>query len=109
MMAEMRQILGDIDMEMIAELAPLFVDDFPPQLAAAERAIAASDAVRLKEIAHTLKGSSGSMGIKRFSELCYDLEMVARSSQLQHASSKMAQIRAEYQAACEALQDFLAP
>lgn len=107
MLAEMREIIGDVDIAMIAELAALFVDDIPPQLNAAEQAIVAGDASRLRNIAHTLKGSSSSMGITRFAMLCYDLEQLAHDGQLLHAPDKLTQIWEEYQAASVALQAYL--
>lgn len=106
MRAEMRLIVGDSVDDMIGELAPLFISDIPPLIDEAERMLAAHDANRLKEVAHTLKGSSSSMGLRRFSELCFELEMLARENDLAEAPTKIDQIRIEYMAISHALEGF---
>lgn len=107
MRAEMQLIIGDATEDMIIELAPMFLTDIPPLIEEAEVAITTSESGRLKEIAHTLKGSSGSMGIRRFSQLCFELEQLARENNLTEAALKLTQIQAEFQTTKQALSTFI--
>ncbi|MCB0260181.1 MAG: Hpt domain-containing protein [Calditrichaeota bacterium] len=54
--AELRERL-DNDMTLLAELAAIFREDYPPLLAKIGNAIARRDGPALQESAHTLKGA----------------------------------------------------
>jgi HPt (histidine-containing phosphotransfer) domain-containing protein len=60
--------------DLVVELIDLYLGD-APQWVEAMRAAAAGDATVLKRAAHTLKGSSGSLGISQVAETCRMLEL----------------------------------
>jgi PAS domain S-box-containing protein len=66
-------------------------------------AISAGDAVQVRHAAHTLKGSSASMGAATLAHLCFEMEMIGKSGDLTGASELAAQIEATYEKAIEAL------
>ena len=62
--------------DLIVELIDLYLDDAPQWTAAIRAAITEPDAIALKRAAHTLKGSSGSMGVRQVAEVCRLMEQM---------------------------------
>jgi two-component system sensor histidine kinase/response regulator len=67
------------DRELLEELARLFADECPKALREIRQAWESGDAHLLERLAHTMKGSSASLGAKQVSEAAFDLEKHARS------------------------------
>ena len=61
--------------DLVVELIDLYLGDAPQWVEAMRTAAAGDDATVLKRAAHTLKGSSGSLGISRVAEVCIMLEL----------------------------------
>jgi HPt (histidine-containing phosphotransfer) domain-containing protein len=61
--------------DLVVELIDLYLGDAPQWVEAMRTAAAADDATVLRRAAHTLKGSSGSLGICRVAEVCRMLEL----------------------------------
>lgn len=61
--------------DLVVELIDLYLGDAPQWVEAMRTAAAGDDATVLKRAAHTLKGSSGSLGISRVAEVCGMLEL----------------------------------
>jgi len=61
--------------DLVVELIDLYLGDAPQWVEAMRTAAAAKDATVLKRAAHTLKGSSGSLGIRQVAETCRMLEL----------------------------------
>ena len=101
--SEMQALVGPGAEEMLTELAPMFLEDADVLLAALATAVSDADAPQIRAAAHTLKGSSASLGISRLSQLCYEMEFMGRENDLQYAAEKLAQIQAEYTAVTTAL------
>jgi two-component system sensor histidine kinase/response regulator len=78
-LAGLRELQQEGDPDLVKELVVLFLDDAPSQLAALRGAIEEEDADSVERIAHTLKGSSGSMGAKKMAEICGELQNVGAS------------------------------
>ncbi len=76
--AEMLNSLKDLqqpgEMDIIAELSDLFIEDAEIRLAAFKQAAAASDAETIKRHAHALKGASGNIGARKIMVLSERLE-----------------------------------
>jgi HPt (histidine-containing phosphotransfer) domain-containing protein len=72
----------DGDVELLAELAGLFLEDCPSLLQQIQEAVAASDSKKLAQAAHTLKGSVGNFCAKPATEAALRLEMMGRSGDL---------------------------
>jgi HPt (histidine-containing phosphotransfer) domain-containing protein len=62
--------------DLIVELIDIYLSDAPQWVEAMRTAVAGRDATLLRRAAHTLKGSSGSMGIRKVAEACAMLEQL---------------------------------
>ncbi|CBN55882.1 MULTISPECIES: response regulator [Kamptonema] len=69
----------DDEPDFLVDLINIFLGDAPRYLDSIKVAIAAGDAGNLKVAAHTLKSSSANLGAMVLSELCKDLEYMARA------------------------------
>ena len=56
--------------DLIVELIDLYLEDAPQWVEAIRAAVAQADAASIKRAAHTLKGSSGSVGVRQVAEIC---------------------------------------
>jgi len=71
------------DMELLREIAVLFVeDDCPRTLAEIRAAVAQGDAAKLENAAHSLKGSVANFGAPSAVEAAFRLEQMGRAGQL---------------------------
>jgi two-component system, sensor histidine kinase and response regulator len=82
--------------EMLSELTEMFLEDTSSALTALEEALKSGDASSVERVAHTLKGSSGSMGARGMAELCAKLQDVGASSDLSRASLLLERLEAEF-------------
>lgn len=70
---ELRDVLG----AEFSVLVTTFVADSNARLASMRRAIAADDAGKLREAAHSLKGACLNVGARPLADLCRELEVAA--------------------------------
>jgi CheY-like chemotaxis protein len=96
--------------EMGTEALPLvqraidnFVAAMDPTVEELRAALADEDAVRLRSVAHRLKGSAANLGAARVSELALELELLAEDSLLGPAAQTIDALAAEGGVACTAL------
>src|ERR1700679_2719161 len=66
------------DKELLAELFDIYEEDFVVKRKALGEAINAKDIVKIKEIAHSMKGSSGNISAKSLHAACLKLESLAK-------------------------------
>jgi HPt (histidine-containing phosphotransfer) domain-containing protein len=92
----LREIGGD---DFVGDLVDTFLADAPPLLAA----LRGTDADEVRRAAHTLKSNGATFGATRFSELCRELELLAKSGDLAAAPDLTARIDAEYALVAEEL------
>ncbi|MCR4408183.1 MAG: Hpt domain-containing protein, partial [Anaerolineae bacterium] len=88
-----REIMGEAGTELIT----LFLEETHDLLAKLREAVVQGDAERLRRVAHTLKGSSATLGAMTLSDLCKELEIMGRQGVLEGAADKVAQVEAEYE------------
>jgi HPt (histidine-containing phosphotransfer) domain-containing protein len=93
--------------DLVAELVELFVGDVPPRLDVLAGAIANGDAEALARAAHSLKGSSATMGAVGMSELCRRMEMLGRAGDVAPAAPLLVSLREEFERASRALHDWV--
>ena len=84
--------VGD-DLELLQEIARLFLDDAPNMMSAIEQAIAAHDADALGRSAHTLKGCVSNFGAADAYEAALNLEKLGRTGDLDRAADGMERLR----------------
>lgn len=85
----------DGDRELLAELAALFLKDYPRLLEEMRKGILQSDFSGLERGAHTLKGRLAFFGILRVREMALGLEMMGRGHDLAQAGQSLAAIETE--------------
>jgi CheY-like chemotaxis protein/HPt (histidine-containing phosphotransfer) domain-containing protein len=82
--------------ELLSELAETFTSDTSPTLSALREAASAGDAQSVERIAHSLKGSSGSMGARRMSAICAELQDAGASGGLSRAPGLLERLEGEF-------------
>ncbi|MBI3602429.1 MAG: Hpt domain-containing protein [Candidatus Omnitrophica bacterium] len=68
------------DKELLLELLDIFQEDFVGKRQALAEAIAKKDFTTMKEVAHSIKGSSGNISARRMHETCSQLEQLAKTN-----------------------------
>jgi len=66
------------DKELLIELFDIYMEDFLVKRKALGEAISAHDIAKIKEIAHSMKGSSGNISAKPLHAACLKLESLAK-------------------------------
>jgi HPt (histidine-containing phosphotransfer) domain-containing protein len=70
------------DVELLKEIAVLFLDDYPKSLKELREAVKARDAKRVERSAHGLKGSVSNFGARPAVEAALQLETMGRAQKL---------------------------
>ncbi len=76
---------------LVSRLLGSFLDTSPLRLDGIQQAVAACDDRQLQDLAHTLKGSSSSVGAVRVAAICADLERLGKDRALDEGGSEVAQ------------------
>ncbi|MCB0029948.1 MAG: response regulator, partial [Anaerolineales bacterium] len=105
--AELEEMIGEDAFDLLAELAEIFIEQAQDQISELRVAINEDDAGRVREWAHSLKGSSASIAATQLSTSCASLEMDARNGDLSQAHARLHQIESEYARVQNALQPHL--
>jgi len=66
------------DKELLLELLDIFQEDFIAKRQMLREAVAQKDFIKIKEVAHSMKGASGNISAKRMYETCLKLEQIAK-------------------------------
>ena len=98
------ETLGDSAEFMIPELAEMFIEDTPPLVEMIQHGLSENNTLRVRNAAHTLKGSSASMGLHAFSNHCKEIEVQAKTGNLALAIQQFPQLEAEYKQVISVLQ-----
>ena len=85
----LRELGGD---DFVGDLVQTFLADAPALIAA----LRGQDADEVRRAAHTLKSNGATFGATRFSELCRELELQAKTGDLAGAADLATRIEAEY-------------
>jgi signal transduction histidine kinase/CheY-like chemotaxis protein len=88
----------DGDEQLLAELARVFLDDWPRQHHALQAAIAAGDADRLRAAAHELKGAASNFSAAGLIEAAQKLETIASQRALAAAPAAWQRLEADVNA-----------
>lgn len=97
MLTELQESMGDIAEEILPELAPMLLEDAPEMLKSLNLAIQAGNAPKVKELAHTLKGSCASMGLTGLAAICQEIENMGKANELDQALARLNDAHAEYE------------
>ena len=96
------------DIELLQEIARLFLTDAPHMLNAIRTAICAGDAHALERSAHAFKGCIANFGAKAATEIAFSLEQMGRNRDLSRAAETFARLQAEQQVVETDLQQVIA-
>lgn len=99
--------LVDGEVELLQELAEMFLEDLPGQVELIQNAIAASDASTVNSVTHQLKSSVGNLGGRASQEVIRKLEEASREENLSDANEQFAICQRELEQFQAALSDFL--
>ena len=91
------------DMELLKEIAALFLDDCPQKVDRIREGIYRSDVSMVEETAHSLKGAAGNIGAKEIEEKSFKLEMIGKEKRLPDAESALAELEKRIEVFREAL------
>lgn len=103
---ESLQSLSDERTDIVAKLVGIFVEDATPRLAGLRRALVAKDAGRLREVAHSLKGSAANLGATALVKACERLEAAVSSGVGRDAPAALDRVEAEEERARAALRAY---
>lgn len=99
----LKAYLGEDALQFLIELAPMFIESAPKHLANLKQAVSEGNRDLLFKAAHTLKGSSASIGAIPLSKLSKQVEQVGRQGSLTDVVPKIKLLEAEYQRVKEVL------
>lgn len=100
---ELKEILGEDFREIIGE----FTRIVPDALEKIAVSLQSGDSNQVFIEAHTLKSSSGNLGLSRFSQLCAILEGQARANNMQAPEAQLLLLYEEFPAGVDALNSML--
>jgi CheY-like chemotaxis protein len=108
-LARLRDALGNIHPEALANLVDAFLEETPALLTALRQALVDGDAQQLSRSAHTLKSNAATFGANDLSALCRELELLARSGDITGAPPLIDRSDVEYERVAKALRAWVAP
>lgn len=102
--------MPDMDQDLLSELQDIMGSDFATlvaswqrdtaqRLSAIQDALTADDGPQLRQVAHSLKGSSSNLGARGVVDLCIEMEKLANLNQLDQARELLPQLRQAVNAA----------
>jgi len=77
------------DTELLAQIAGLFIDDWPRNRACLKDALAAADAETLRNAAHAIKGAVANFCAEHAMQTARELEMTSRAGNLAQAPAQV--------------------
>jgi len=98
----LREDLGD---DVVRDVIAEYLKESPSVLAKLRDAVARSDVPAIRRAAHSLKGTSASLGATELSGRCAELEQRSRNGEVGDATADVAAIEAELSAVSEALRN----
>jgi len=95
--ASLRELGGQDDPDLFAELVNLFLADTPERLRSLSEAMERHDPTALERAAHALKSSSANLGALELSGLFRDIEAAGREKDLRRAGPLVARTQPEFE------------
>jgi HPt (histidine-containing phosphotransfer) domain-containing protein len=79
----LRQLTVPGEPDVLNEVLKVFLQEVPPRIVRLRIAQAAGNIEEVQRAAHSLKGSAGNIGASQMFDVCKQLDVVARSGNLQ--------------------------
>ena len=103
----LEEVMGDSSPEMLNEMASIFLEDAVPLIEQIKNGSVTQDPPSIILAAHTLKGSSATIGLEKFAQLCLSLETSGKQDDIDTLNSLIPVLEAEYEQVQAALRGFL--
>lgn len=103
----LRDLQEDGEDDLIKELIEIYIADAPSYIADISLAVESANAHAMERAAHTLKGSSASLGANLLAAACLEMEKLGRSNSVEGAPELLAHIEREFERARRALEAML--
>lgn len=103
-LAALRELEVAGEPHFLSDLIDIYFNDTPKLIDAMRAAIAQGHTSRLHHTAHTLKGSSSSIGARSVAKLCTELEELGRAGTIAGACEWLLKVEAEYERVKPALE-----
>ena len=87
---------GQNDPDFLLRIIQRFIRETQERLETLEKAVSIGDSTLLERTAHSLKGSSGSIGARRMAQLCARLERYGSEGDMHEVTIVLRDINAEY-------------
>jgi CheY-like chemotaxis protein len=87
----------------VGEVIATFLEKTPAILAELRDAAAQSDGERIRQAAHTIKGTSATLGARRLAERCAELERMGRAGDVAGAAERVTAVEVAYRSVEAAL------
>jgi HPt (histidine-containing phosphotransfer) domain-containing protein len=84
------------DESFLRELLDIYIEDFIDKYAQLEKAISENDSNNIREIGHSLKGSSGNLSLTGLHETAYGIELSGKDNDVERAKALFTQLREEF-------------
>ena len=82
---------------LIEELVDLYLTDAETRLSDLQTALNQQDIAAAERVAHSLKGSSNNLGVRRMAALCAELESQLRRQSIAGAEATLVQLQSEFE------------
>ncbi len=92
---------GDVD--LLREIAALFIEDCPRALAELRRAVEQRDASKIENAAHALKGSVANFGAQVAVDAAFRLEQMGRTGKLRESAEALGSLERALSTVCAEL------
>jgi CheY-like chemotaxis protein len=103
MLEPFRELQDESDADLVGELLGLYVADTRHRMGELRAALKRQDLPSLQSAAHSLKGSSKCLGIRRMSTLCFELEEHLDNGRFTGAAVSLNQLEGEFERVQQAL------
>ena len=94
---DFEQILSRVDEDLVEQIMPLCIDDNRRNLEMLGEAVSKRDSEKIRNRAHSIKGSAANMGAMRLAGPAGRLERLALEGDLSEANDLLGQIRTEFE------------
>ena len=101
------QVMGTSSPEMLDEMATIYLEDAIPLIDQMKEGLNQRDYSAITMAAHALKGSSATIGLTAFADLCLAVETSSKENQADRVSAHLIKLESEYPKVQRALEGFL--
>ena len=100
-------VMGDSSAEMLNEMSAIFLEDAVPLIDQMKTGHANHDYLAIRQAAHALKGSSATIGLDEFANICLAVETSSKQNESNLVSNHLATLERAYVQVKKALSGFL--